>query len=120
MARTVIAAVTPKGPFPDAVAANDLDVAETAADAANKQSTPYTGKEVILARNTGVGARTVTFTAKADPYGATSHVTAYSIGAGELAVFSFRDGAPRWQQSDGNIYFEAEHAEVLFTVLRIP
>jgi hypothetical protein len=100
------------------VTANSLDAAWTAADATNKEQVTHTGREVILARNSGVGARTVTVTSKAIN-GRTGDVTAYSIGAGETAIFGPYP-TRGFRQSDGKLYFEAEHAEVLFLVLKVP
>lgn len=118
MPRTALAAVTPKGPYPGTISANLLDVAFTAADAGNSNTTPFLGNRMMLvARNSGAGARTITFTSVADSRGRTGDVTAFSIGAGEYIAFIFeRDG---WQQSDGALYWAAEHAEVLVAVLNI-
>ena len=90
----------------------------TAADASNLNSCTFTGKEVIIARNSGVGARTVTITS-VTYLGRTGHITAQSIAAGATAVFGpfAIDG---WRQTDGALYFEGSHAEILFTVLVLP
>lgn len=119
MARTAIAAQTPKGPYPGTISANLLDIAFTAADNANGHTTPFVGNRMlVVARNSGAGARTITITSVADSHGRTGDVTAYSIGAGEYKAFIVeRDG---WQQSDGALYHTAEHSEVLVAVLAIP
>jgi hypothetical protein len=100
------------------VPVNTLDLAWLAADATNKEQVVHSGREVIIAHNTGVGARTVTITSKAIN-GRTGDVTAYSIGAGEYARFG-PFPTRGWRQTDGFLYFEAEHAEVLFLVLKVP
>lgn len=90
----------------------------TAADASNLNQCTFTGKEVIIARNSGAGARTVTITS-VTYLGRTGHITAESIAAGATKVFGpfAIDG---WKQTDGYLYFQGEHAEVLFTVLVLP
>lgn len=119
MARTAMAAQTPKGPYPGTVAANSLDIAWAAADATNFNTTPFVGSRMILsARNSGAGARTITFTSIGDAKGRTGDITAFSIGAGEYVDFIFeREG---WQQADGALYWAAEHAEVLVAIRVIP
>jgi hypothetical protein len=119
MPRTALAAQTPKGPYPGTISANLLDITFTAADASNNNTTPFIGNRMlVVARNSGAGARTLTITSLADSHGRTGDVTAFSMGAGEyLAFIVERDG---WQQSDGALYMSAEHAEVLLAVLAIP
>jgi hypothetical protein len=119
MPRTTIAATVVQGPYVALpAAANSLDVTATAADVANKNQTPLTGKETVIARNTGAGARTVTFTSVADArLKRSGDVGPYTMQAGEMMAFDFSD-LEGWRQPDGNLYFEGEHAEVLFTVLR--
>lgn len=90
----------------------------TAADAANQNSCTFTGKEVIIARNSGAGARTVTITS-VSYLGRTGHITAQSIAAGATAVFG-PFSIEGWRQTDGSLYFEGSHAEILFTVLVLP
>ena len=67
--------------------ANAADVAMVASDIANGNVVPYTGKEVLIAHNDDVGAVTITIAGNADAIGRTGSITAYSIGAGEIAVF---------------------------------
>lgn len=98
-------------------------VAWTAADVVNGNRFLQTGKEVVLAHNTDVGAQTVTFQSVAingrlDPL----HDTAISLAADEYAVFNFRgDG---WKQASGEdagyVIFDASDAGVEFIVLRNP
>jgi len=99
-------------------AANALDITLTAADATNKQQTPLSGPIAIVAYNTGVGARTVTFTSVKDARNRTGDITAYSIGAGEMAILKF-PSTEGWIQTDGMLYYEAEHAEVKFAAISL-
>ncbi len=121
MARVDHAAQQGLGAYPTLpIAANGADLVEVAADATNKESTDIiNGKTFVIAHNTGVGARTVTFTSVVDAQNRTGDITAYSIGAGEIAIFGpfHKNG---WGQSGGDagkLFFEASHAEVLFSVL---
>jgi hypothetical protein len=119
MARTAVTAQTPKGPYPGTISANLLDITFTAADASNANTTAWIGNRMlVVARNSGAGARTLTISSIADSHGRTGDVTAFSMGAGEYAAFLVeRDG---WQQADGALYWTAEHAEVLVAVLAVP
>jgi len=102
------------------IAANAVDLPMTAANAANKEQFVASGKDLIIAYNSGAGARTVTITSVVDPRNnRTGDITPYSIGAGEYAVFGpfYREG---WMQPDGYIYIEAEHAEVRWGVITLP
>lgn len=116
MARTTIAAVETGGGYNyDGVAC-----AGTAADTVNQNQTTLTGREIIIARNSGATGRTVTITGSATKGTLrTSHITADALAAGVQVVYGPfpLDG---WLQADGMLYFEANHAEVLFTVLRLP
>lgn len=88
-ARVLIAAQSVVGTYPTvaAIAANAADLTETAGDAANGNYTPIVeAKTVVIAHNTGVGARTITFTsAPAPTTNRTGDITAYSLGAGEIS-----------------------------------
>ncbi len=124
MAKTTIAAQTPKtlGSLP--LAANSADMTWTAASGtgANGNQTPYTGREILLAKNVSTDtARTVTIESAPDASGREGDVTAYSIGFGETAFFdprSMPDGDWR-QDADGMLYFEGSTSDIQFAVLRV-
>lgn len=92
----------------------------TAANVGNKEDVVWTGKEIIIARNSnaGVTVRNVTITSVADTWNRTKDMTK-AIAAGAYAIFG-PFPADGWRQADGTIYFEADNAEVLFGVIRIP
>lgn len=116
MARVTHTPTQLAGPYPS----DGVNVTLTAANATDKEEFVHTGKEIIIARNTGAGARTVTITSVAHPVdGRTGDVTADSLAAGEVHVYGpfAIDG---WRQTNGKLYFEASHAEVIFSVLRLP
>lgn len=121
MARVNIAAQTTPGAYPTLpVTANSLDLAMQALDASLGNYTALVdSKTFVLAQNTGVGARTITFTSVADAFGRTGDITAYSIGAGELAIFGpFK--AAGWSQSGTQLYIDGSHAEVKAAVITLP
>lgn len=87
-ARVLIAAQSPVGTYPSLpITANAADLTESACDATNFNYTPIVeGKTIVIAHNTGAGARTITFTSAADPtFNRTGDITAYSLGAGEIS-----------------------------------
>lgn len=90
-----------------------------AADPANDEQFTLTGRELLLADNVGAGAHTITINSVIDPYNRTRNITAESIAAGTLRMFGPFD-LVGWQQTDGNLYFEADDAEVEFAVIRLP
>lgn len=95
-----------------------LTVTVTAANATDDESFVNTGREIIIFRNSGAGARTVTINSVADPKtGRTGDITAVSIPAGAVrAVGPFNPTG--WNQSGQVLHFECEHAEVLISVIR--
>jgi hypothetical protein len=121
MARTLIVSQVPVGPFPagGTVAPAALKVTETGADAVNMNKFVFSGKDVLLAHNTDTGAHTITLTSAPDEHGRSSDIATYSIPAGEIHAFSFRQGSAGWLQADGNVYIQANDATVKFAVLAI-
>lgn len=119
MARTNIATQVPVGPFPagGAVSAGALKVNFAAADVSNHNKSSFTGKEILLVWNTDTGAHNLTLTSAPDEHGRSSDIASYSIPAGEVHAFSFRGGAVGWQQSDGNVYYQADDVSVKFAVI---
>lgn len=120
MARTALTVITPKGPHPGTVAAEDLDISFTAGDAVNGNSFPHTGKELLLVRNVhGTTAQTFTIDSVDDPYKRQSDIEAYSLGFGEYAAF-WMGAVTGWRQTDGNVYLDVSTADIQFAVVRIP
>lgn len=116
MARTTLTKTTVPGPYADA----GTVVTMTAADTGNQNRIVLTGREIVIARNSGASTRTVTFTSIADRFGRTNDLGAENILAGEIKVYGPGLALEGWQQTDGYLYLEANHAEVLFGVLVIP
>lgn len=92
----------------------------TAADAANGNETTSCGEMLLIARNTGAGARTVTIESSPDNYGREGDVAAQSIAAGATRIFRLVKYG--WEQDDagtGKFWFNGEHAEVLFALVQL-
>jgi len=120
MARTNVAAQTMAGAYPSLpVAANAADLTFVGGDVANGNETPLVdNKTVLVFRNTNVSAKTVTIVSTADSLNRTGDITAYSIGAGEIARFGpFKTVG--WASS-GKLRFDVEHADVEVAVITLP
>lgn len=119
MARQTLSKQTPVGPYPALpVSANALDINFTAADATNKeQFVPGNDTLVLVKNGHATLAKTVTFSSKADEKNRTGDLTAFSIGAGEIAMFRFKKAG--WMQSDGKIYMEAESSDIKYAVIQL-
>lgn len=117
MARASLTKSIAEGPY-GSYGANEADVTMAAADQGDGNQFTFAGKDLVIARNTGAGAHTITITSVADPYGRTQNIS-YSLGAGEIAVFGPFEAAG-WQQSDGQVYLSADSAEVYFGVVKLP
>jgi hypothetical protein len=90
----------------------------TAATPASDEQVVLTGNELLLARNVGASPHTITINSTPDTFGRSQNITAESIAAGQFRVYGAfaRLG---WIQSDGNLYFEADNAEVEFAVIKL-
>lgn len=115
MARaTTTKTVSPKS-YPTAMTVVTL----TAADPTNKQQFQLNGNELLIAFNSGASPHTVTVTSVADRAGRVGHITAQSVAAGAMVVCGPLNASDGWKQTDGMLYFEANHAEVKFAVITI-
>lgn len=113
MARVTIAAVAAPGGY----AAAGTAAAETAADASDFNQTVHTGANfVLIGRNTGSTTRAITITSIADQQGRTGNISD-TLTNGQRKVWGPfpHEG---WKQADGMLYFQAAHAEVVFSVIR--
>lgn len=120
MARQTITKTTAPGSYPSLQpAANALDITWVQADTVNKEQFKLTGREILLAWNQGVGAQTVTVDSVVDKHKRTGSITAYSIGASEIAVLG-PFALEGWRQTDGNLYLEANSTDIRFAVIEVP
>ncbi len=97
------------------------DLAELAADVANKNQFVFQPRDLLIVHNTDAAPQTFTVTSVADrKTGRTKDITTYSLAAGKIAVvgpFLDQDG---WMQTDGYVYVEASAATVKFGVIQQP
>lgn len=115
MARTALTKTAVPSPYGGAGVA----VTMTAADTTNKNKFPLTGREIVIAQNTGASSRTVTITSVDDRYGRSEDIAAEAIAAGAIRVYGPGLAIEGWQQADGSLYLEANHAEVKFGILQL-
>ena len=120
MARTTITKTTALGAYGDYSVADAADLATQAADTTNNNQFLPSSQDLLIVRNSGGSAYTITVHSVADPtYNREGDITTYSIGAGEIAIFGpFR--RPGWVQSDGYIYVDGSNAALLLGVVALP
>ena len=117
MARTDLTRTTPLGAY-GGYAAGAADLTMAAADASNQNKVTLGSKCLVIAHNTGVVERTVTITSVADEYGRTGDITTYALAADDYAIFG--PFVPKgWGQASGELYLEADHAEVNLGVVAL-
>jgi hypothetical protein len=105
---------------PGGYAAAGVTVTMTAAIVADKEQFVATGKELVIAHNTNVGAQTVTITSAADETGRTKDITTDSLAAGAIRVYG-PFPLPGWVQAGTQyIYLQAGHADIKFGVIVLP
>ena len=105
-------AVTPITPSRAGVAA----ATPLACDATNFNTVANDGQTIVLAKNTGAGARTIDFIIKRTVDGVTPDRAAISIAAGATRVF----GPFPINDYSAALDFNAEHAEVEVSAYRVP
>lgn len=112
MPRTTLTKTASPNPNPTAGVA----VTETAGDVANGNQFTWTGREILKLRNSGASTRTYTITSIADPFGRLGSITTQNILAGAThTIGPFSDLG--WRQTDGYVYVDVSHAEVLVSVI---
>jgi len=120
-APTVIVPQTIKGPF-DAITAGSADFTFAAGTVTDGDTFVCTGKEILIVTNTEVAAaKTVTVVSVDDEKGRAEDITAYSLAAGDFAVFGVGlTNAQGWKSSAGTIRITVESATVKVAVLKLP
>lgn len=121
MARTAITPVTPLGSYDPyaADAANVVPAAMSGSSGTDGNQFVASGKDLVLVEETAGAPQTILFSSVNDPYGRTGDIGAYTIGANEFAVFGAFN-VVGWRQTDNNIYFEANSANVEVVVVALP
>jgi len=118
MARTTLTKTTPLGGYPALpLVADSIDIVWTAADVSNKNQFKLEQGDILLMWNSGASPYTVTLTSIVDERNRTGDVPAYSLAAGDIAVFGPLE-QKGWKQTDGYMYLEASNASVKFAILR--
>ena len=121
MARVNVPAQTTPGAYPTLpIGANTRDLTMQAGYVAlGNDSTLVDAKTLVIVQNTDSGAQTVTFTSVADsPFNRPGDITAYSIGAGELALFGpFKMSG--WAHST-KLWIDVSDATVKIAVITLP
>lgn len=103
------------------VSAGAADLTLTAGDASLGNQVDCTGKELLIVQNTAVAPGTVTIGGKADEYGRTGTIAAYSLGAGEFAIFGpFPTDAFKQVSPAGKLIIDVSAATMLLAVVRVP
>lgn len=80
-----------------------------------------TGKELLIVKNTGAGAATITITSVADEKNRTGDITAYSVGISEYAIFPIGlTNSQGWKSTTGKVRITVSDADLKVAVLRLP
>lgn len=115
MARTVLTPID----VPDKYGTAGVAITWTAWDATNGNRFLCTGREILLARNVGAGAQTVTVTSQNDPQGRTGDISADSIAAGAFACYQ-RFPLSGWADANNYVNIDGSTTDIEFAVLRLP
>lgn len=120
MPRTNIAAQTFAGAYPSIpLAGGSADITFTSSDVVNGNHTPLVNdKTIIVAQNETGGPLTLTIHSQPDSLNRKGDITAYSIGAGDTAMFGpFKSVG--WAV-DGKLQFDGSHSDLQLAVLQRP
>lgn len=120
MSATALTVQTPKGPYiTGAPGAGALAITFAACDAANGNSFPCSGHELLILNNTDSAAHAVTITSQPDGRGRSQDITAYSIAANSFAMFAFVGSTEGWVDGGGNVTFTAASALIFAAVVKV-
>lgn len=111
--------VTPKGPYPGTVAANDLDVVPFTLDNTNGNVWVGSGRDLLVIQNPTAGAITVTLTSSADSANRKGDISTYSLGVGEFMSFWY-GSLVGWDQGGGQVYIDCSATGLKGLIFRIP
>lgn len=110
MARQTLTAAATDGPWPSGA----VTITGTAANATDKEQCLHSDRLVLIARNSGATPRVVTITGVQDPTTKRTADLTATVPAGAQRMFGpFHPNG--FKQTDGMVYFEAAHAEVIWT-----
>ena len=116
MPRTALTPIVAVGGYPAA----GVTLTWTAADVANLNDFPFTGRELVLIRNShAVTGYTFTITSAADAMGRTKTITDEAIAAGVTRCIGPMRAKTGWLQTAGKFHLAANNASVLFAIVRL-
>ncbi len=119
MGRKQIPVISPLGPYPTLpVSALALNFVFTTADVTNFDQFNFTGRELIIIRNSTGGALTVTIESIADELKRTGDITAYTVGIGLFACI-WVGALPGWNQA-GQFFMRSSASTMDYAVIKIP
>ena len=119
MARKQIPVIAPLGPYPTLpVSALALNFVFTTADSVNFDQFNFTGRELIIIRNSTGGALTVTLESIADDLRRTGDITTYTVGIGLFSCF-WVGALPGWNQA-GQFFLKSSASTMDYAVIKIP
>src|SRR3989304_2715367 len=117
---TVLAIQNIKGPFA-AIIANGADYTYAAGTITDGDTFVCTGREILLAKNDNVAAKTITIVSVDDETNRAENIAAYSIGASEFAVFAIGPiGASACFGTSGASSLAPVPTKARVAVLRLP
>lgn len=121
MARANVPASAGVGSYPvTPVAANSMDLTETAADPVNLNQAAFGSASMLLLifHNThATNPGDVTIEGAPDGLNRDDVITDYVLQAGEIGFFFARRTG--WRQADGNLYFDGSAATIKFAVIAL-
>lgn len=124
MARTNIAGTVPLGGIPVLpLVALSAQLLFTAVDTVNGNSTPSTGRELLIVRSTDAAPQTITVFSVKDSLNRTGDITAYSLPIGSTTnTFAVLGPFPvnGWKQADGTLWYTGSAATIFVAVLVLP
>lgn len=119
MARKQIPVITPLGPYPGVISAGQLTFVFTTADSVNFDQFNFTGRELIIVRNSTGGALTFTLESVADDRGRLQDITAYSLAAGAFGSFWTGQGLVGWNNA-GQFFLRSSASTMDYAIFKIP
>jgi len=119
MARTELTVNSIKGSYPGDISDGDLDISFEAGDDTDGNYYISTGREIVMATNTGSSSNTITITSSDDPYLRDDDISAYSISGGSYAAIGplQRTG---WANGSGQVNIDVGAADIEIAIIRIP
>ncbi len=104
---------------PGSYAAAGVAVTMTAADVGAGNHYACSGRDLIIAHNTGAGEHHVTITSQVNGKQRLGTITAEAIAAGDIRIYGPLPAAG-WMNASRNVLCSADNAEVKFGIVTLP